>query len=198
MTAQNCACVHLPPPRKHRPGKEKLQISAHFWYKVSRSERVSYNGITPASQADNEGSIPFTRSTSFESLVRPCRRGMQKQKNRSLSDRFFYGRFMGALSTHCHDKRARKWQRPRAVLQRLERVRSSSRRTYSAHRVFLPILNEIGLVSISADIAVQEGSCNTAGVLIRHLPNAIFLHFSLQSAPANDRRAGKVLITFIW
>ena len=25
-------------------------------------KRVSYNGITPASQADNEGSIPFTRS----------------------------------------------------------------------------------------------------------------------------------------
>ncbi|CAI8981430.1 hypothetical protein EMIT0373P_50712 [Pseudomonas chlororaphis] len=25
---------------------------------------MSYNGITPASQADNEGSIPFTRSTS--------------------------------------------------------------------------------------------------------------------------------------
>ena len=43
-------------------GKEKLQIRAHIWYKVSRSERVSYNGITPASQADNEGSIPFTRS----------------------------------------------------------------------------------------------------------------------------------------
>ncbi|CAI8778645.1 hypothetical protein EMIT0357P_10445 [Pseudomonas marginalis] len=43
--------------------EEKLQIPAHIWYKVSRSERVSYNGITPASQADNEGSIPFTRST---------------------------------------------------------------------------------------------------------------------------------------
>jgi hypothetical protein len=42
--------------------KEKLQIQGDIWYKVSRSERVSYNGITPASQADNEGSIPFTRS----------------------------------------------------------------------------------------------------------------------------------------
>ena len=42
--------------------KEKLHFHAHIWYKVSRSERVSYNGITPASQADNEGSIPFTRS----------------------------------------------------------------------------------------------------------------------------------------
>ena len=47
-------------------GNEQLNllIRADFWYKVSRSERVSYNGITPASQADNEGSIPFTRSTS--------------------------------------------------------------------------------------------------------------------------------------
>ena len=36
--------------------KEKLHFHAHIWYKVSRSERVSYNGITPASQADNEGS----------------------------------------------------------------------------------------------------------------------------------------------
>ena len=27
---------------------------------------MSYNGITPASQADNEGSIPFTRSTIFK------------------------------------------------------------------------------------------------------------------------------------
>ncbi|CAI8950081.1 hypothetical protein EMIT0P44_510016 [Pseudomonas sp. IT-P44] len=46
--------------------KEKLHFHAHIWYKVSRSERVSYNGITPASQADNEGSIPFTRSTIFK------------------------------------------------------------------------------------------------------------------------------------
>jgi hypothetical protein len=46
--------------------KEKLHFQAHIWYKVSRSERVSYNGITPASQADNEGSIPFTRSTIFK------------------------------------------------------------------------------------------------------------------------------------
>jgi hypothetical protein len=51
--------------------KEKLQISAHIWYKVSRSERVSYNGITPASQADNEGSIPFTRSTIFKACSQP-------------------------------------------------------------------------------------------------------------------------------
>ena len=51
--------------------KEKLQIHAHIWYKVSRSERVSYNGITPASQADNEGSIPFTRSTVFKASSLP-------------------------------------------------------------------------------------------------------------------------------
>lgn len=55
------ACV--PTRAKAIAHKEKLQIRAHIWYKVSRSERVSYNGITPASQADNEGSIPFTRST---------------------------------------------------------------------------------------------------------------------------------------
>jgi hypothetical protein len=53
-------------------GKEKLQIPARIWYKVSRSERVSYNGITPASQADNEGSIPFTRSTYFKASSGAC------------------------------------------------------------------------------------------------------------------------------
>jgi hypothetical protein len=52
-------CVTCAKAIKH---KEKLHFRAHIWYKVSRSERVSYNGITPASQADNEGSIPFTRS----------------------------------------------------------------------------------------------------------------------------------------
>ncbi len=51
--------------------KEKLHFHAHIWYKVSRSERVSYNGITPASQADNEGSIPFTRSTIFKASSLP-------------------------------------------------------------------------------------------------------------------------------
>lgn len=55
-------------------GKEKLQIRAYIWYKVSRPERVSYNGITPASQADNEGSIPFTRSISTETMIHLPRR----------------------------------------------------------------------------------------------------------------------------
>ena len=63
----------VPPGAKAVPRKEKLHFHAHIWYKVSRSERVSYNGITPASQADNEGSIPFTRSTIFKacSCVHP-------------------------------------------------------------------------------------------------------------------------------
>jgi hypothetical protein len=57
-------------PRKHNFPKEKLQIPAHIWYKVSRSERVSYNGITPASQADHAGSIPATRSTQLSPTSR--------------------------------------------------------------------------------------------------------------------------------
>jgi len=49
--------------------KEKLHFHAHIWYKVSRSERVSYNGITPASQADNEGSYRTPRFVSKEICV---------------------------------------------------------------------------------------------------------------------------------
>jgi hypothetical protein len=50
--------------------KLALQLMSRFWYKVSRSKRVSYNGITPASQADNEGSIPFTRSSIYKPFSR--------------------------------------------------------------------------------------------------------------------------------
>jgi hypothetical protein len=68
--------------------KEKLQIHAHIWYKVSRSERVSYNGITPASQADNEGSIPFTRSNQI-SVSRRFLTGDAGKEKTSLDGRFF-------------------------------------------------------------------------------------------------------------
>ena len=74
----------------HRFFQEKLQISAHIWYKVSRSERVSYNGITPASQADNEGSIPFTRSTQIL-LSRQDGFDGGGIKKPALGGRFFYG-----------------------------------------------------------------------------------------------------------
>jgi hypothetical protein len=64
--------------------KEKLHFHAHIWYKVSRSERVSYNGITPASQADNEGSIPFTRSNRiYVSRQDGFDGGCRNTKNRS-------------------------------------------------------------------------------------------------------------------
>jgi hypothetical protein len=67
--------------------KEKLQIPSDIWYKVSRSERVSYNGITPASQADNEGSIPFTRSNRILILRRSGFDGGLKKP--ALGGRFF-------------------------------------------------------------------------------------------------------------
>jgi hypothetical protein len=76
-------------PRKHRSAKEKLQIPGHIWYKVSRSERVSYNGITPASQADNEGSIPFTRSNQI-SVSRRFLTGDAGKEKTGLDGRFFY------------------------------------------------------------------------------------------------------------
>ncbi len=69
--------------------KEKLHFHAHIWYKVSRSERVSYNGITPASQADNEGSIPFTRSNRIFVSRQFFWRGMQEHKKTGLDGRFF-------------------------------------------------------------------------------------------------------------
>jgi hypothetical protein len=68
--------------------KEKLHFHAHIWYKVSRSERVSYNGITPASQADNEGSIPFTRSNRI-SVSRWFLTGDAGKEKTGLDGRFF-------------------------------------------------------------------------------------------------------------
>jgi hypothetical protein len=68
--------------------KEKLHFHAHIWYKVSRSERVSYNGITPASQADNEGSIPFTRSNRI-SVSRCFLTGDAGKEKTGLDGRFF-------------------------------------------------------------------------------------------------------------
>jgi hypothetical protein len=71
--------------------KEKLHFPAHIWYKVSRSERVSYNGITPASQADNEGSIPFTRSNRI--LISGCFSTWDAGKEKTgLDSRFFCAR----------------------------------------------------------------------------------------------------------
>ncbi|CAI8907740.1 hypothetical protein EMIT0P176_40053 [Pseudomonas sp. IT-P176] len=49
---------------------------------------MSYNGITPASQADNEGSIPFTRSTNFSLAPGSFLTGDDKKPVHS--DRFFY------------------------------------------------------------------------------------------------------------
>lgn len=80
--------------------KEKLHFHAHIWYKVSRSERVSYNGITPASQADNEGSIPFTRSTSLFQHV-PAYPGEQlKPRQTGLLSRFFCVRMISVDAPH--------------------------------------------------------------------------------------------------
>ncbi len=73
MPANDRYAVHgcVSPGDKAIARKEKLHFHARIWYKVSRSERVSYNGITPASQADNEGSIPFTRSNVFKASSLP-------------------------------------------------------------------------------------------------------------------------------
>lgn len=80
------ACVS--PGDKAIARKEKLHFHAHIWYKVSRSERVSYNGITPASQADNEGSIPFTRSNRI-SVSRCFLTGDAGKEKTGLDGRFF-------------------------------------------------------------------------------------------------------------
>ena len=78
--------------------KEKLHFHAHIWYKVSRSERVSYNGITPASQADNEGSIPFTRSNQI-SVSRRFLTGDASKEKTGLDGRFFCAWDLGALQS---------------------------------------------------------------------------------------------------
>jgi hypothetical protein len=66
-----CHAAGLPEKNARKTHLEKiaLQFSADIWYKVSRSKRVSYNGITPASQADHAGSIPATRSNFLISHV---------------------------------------------------------------------------------------------------------------------------------
>jgi hypothetical protein len=88
--------------------KEKLHFHAHIWYKVSRSERVSYNGITPASQADNEGSIPFTRSNRIQ-VSRGFLTGDAGKEKTGLDGRFF-------LSGVCVSRRKLTFSRKTGVL----------------------------------------------------------------------------------
>ena len=85
MPANDRLCFTWTKPVWH---KEKLHFHRYIWYKVSRSERVSYNGITPASQADNEGSIPFTRSTHI-SVPRWFLTGDAGKEKTGLDGRFF-------------------------------------------------------------------------------------------------------------
>jgi hypothetical protein len=68
---------------------------------------VSYNGITPASQADNEGSIPFTRSSPFQIQRQDAMTRDAAQIKAGPMDRFFYARHsamaLAATPYHCRE-----------------------------------------------------------------------------------------------
>jgi hypothetical protein len=68
---------------------------------------VSYNGITPASQADNEGSIPFTRSSPFQIQRQDAMTRDAAQIKAGPMDRFFYARHSAmapaATPYHCRE-----------------------------------------------------------------------------------------------